>query len=269
MNDPLIGIETLMFCDETKFSVNDGDHEDAIYYFCVAVNKSMAQKISKEFKEALSKNKIQAPTFHSTTIFKEIRPREQLMNDICNLIVKNRLHCFCFKYSKASLFESTKALSYLDDNNLFNFKSQEFQALFYLLIILNTHLRDHQPEMLSRDIVMYFDRNVYGKTETEAFNFPTEHFVVKRMTFSEKSLISLLSLPDFLGYIFRKSKKSQNKVQFGNNELEKSNLVINSYLSILEIEKNGLFHFLEIDNNNLQKALGNLIPGNTDNYKQV
>ena len=48
---------------------------------------------------------------------------------------------------------------------------------------------------------MYFDRNVYGKEDIEGFNFPDDRFVIKRMTFSEKSLISLLALPDFFEHL--------------------------------------------------------------------
>lgn len=75
------------------------------------------------------------------------------------------------------------------------------------------------------------------------------------MTFSEKSLISLLSLPDFFGYIFRKSKNSQNKVQFGDNTNETSELVINCYKCLTDINNAKLFHFLDVDSNVLGRAL--------------
>lgn len=94
---------------------------------------------------------------------------------------------------------------------------------------------------------MYFDRNVYGVNEVEAFNFPSDHFILKRMTFSKKSLVNLLSLPDFFGYIFRKPKKSQNNVQGGDITLETSKLAINSYKRIVEITEAGLFHFIDVD----------------------
>ncbi|MBB6237799.1 hypothetical protein HDC90_002421 [Pedobacter sp. AK013] len=122
------------------------------------------------------------------------------------------------------------------------------------------------PNLLKREIVMYFDRNVYGVNEVEAFNFPSDHFILKTMTFSEKSLVSLLSLPDFFGYIFRKSKKSQNKVQSGDNSLETSKLVINSYKGILEIKHAGLFHFIDVDKNILDQAL-QVVNHGTDDLK--
>jgi len=102
---------------------------------------------------------------------------------------------------------------------------------------------------------MCFDRNVYGKSDIESFIFPPSNFVLKQMTFSEKSLIRLLSLPDFFGYIFRKSKKSQNKAQFGEKIIETSCLAINCYKCLVAINAAGLFRFIDIDKNILEKAL--------------
>lgn len=252
------GIETLLFCDETKFYINDGDLEDVIYYFAVSVEKSMVQKINNDFKMILSKHKVKAPIYHSTTVFKEGRPRTALMDELVQLIIQNNLNCFCYKYSKALFFEPTKQLGKFN-NDIINFDKIEFQALFYFVTVLNTYVRDAVPRLLKRDIVMYFDRNVYGVKDIEAFNFPSGHFVLNRMTFSEKSLISLLSLPDFVGYMFRKSKKSQDKIQNGDTSIETSTLVINSYKGLTGIEKAGLFRFIEVDQNILNQALQSFI----------
>lgn len=254
MRDIFSGVGTILFCDETKFYINDGDLEDEIYYFAVSVPVDLVSKIDRDFKIILSKYNVQAAVYHSTNVFKESRTRDKLMNELVQLIIQNKLNCFCYKYSKALFFESTKSLVKFN-NDIIDFNKTEFQAVFYFLIVLNTLLRDQVPDLLKKEIVMYFDRNVYGVNEVEAFNFPSDHFILKRMTFSEKSLVSLLSLPDFFGYIFRKSKKSQNKVQGGDITLETSKLAINSYNGILEITEAGLFHFIDVDKNILDQAL--------------
>lgn len=254
MDNILTGIETILFCDETKFYVNDGDFEDAIYYLAVSVDKRKVPDIHREFNAVLAKHKVKVATYHSTTVFKESRPRTALMDDLVQVIIHNKLNCFCYKYSKSLFFEPTKHLAKFN-NDIIDFNKVEFQALFYFLTILNTYLRDSVPLLLKKEISMYFDRNVYGVNDIEAFNFPSSDFILKQMTFTEKSLISLLSLPDFLGYIFRKSKKSQNKVQFGDKKIETSQLVINSYKCLTQISSAGLFRFIDIDSKIFSEAL--------------
>ncbi|MBL7837017.1 MAG: hypothetical protein JNM67_05845 [Bacteroidetes bacterium] len=239
-------IETIFFCDESKFYTNAGDYDDAIYYFSIAVDKSLKNKLENELKNILAKRKVQAPVYHSTSIFSERGPRKYLMDDLCNLIVENKLQCFCFKYSKPLLFKATRQLSYLN-NGILNFEKDEFQALFYFIILFNTHLRDEKPNMLKQKFAMFFDKNVYGVEGTEQFSFPDSAYVIKFMTFVEKSQIRLLALPDFLGYIFRKAKLSNNRFEAGDNSLETSRLVINSYNSLLRITESNLFNFLDMD----------------------
>ena len=191
---------------------------------------------------------MQAEVFHASKMFKETRPKRiELMNDLTKIFINNRLHAFCFKYSKSQLFEATKQLSYLNDNDIINFNSSEFQALFYFLILLNTYLRDVKPTYVIHDIGLYFDRNVYGNQKDDQLNFPDPRFVIKFMTFTEKSKISLLALADFFGYIFRKSKISQDKIKTNKDSLETSNLTISCYSSLLSLSSSGLFHFLDYD----------------------
>lgn len=245
MDNILKGVETILFCDESKFDLNDHDHEDAIYYFAVAVEKVKVPIIHKEFNNLLLKHRVQTKRYHSTDIFKKIRPRVALMDDLSEIIIRNRLLCFCYKYDKSLLFEPTKQLQKLGDN-IINFESPEHQALFYFLMELNTYLKDKNPLLLKKEISMYFDRGVYGVDDIQAFNFPNELFILNQMTHVEKSLISLLFLPDFFGYIFRKSKKSQNKVQFGDKSIESSLLTINSYKCLVNITTAKLFKFINL-----------------------
>jgi hypothetical protein len=251
--EPLKDIETILFCDETKFSTNNGDVEDAIYYFGISVLKTDVPKISKEFKDLLIKHRIKTPTFHSTTVFKKGKGRQGLMEDLTKMFISYRLYCFCVKYEKSWMLEPTRNLNFLN-SDIIDFNSQEFQALFYYLTTLNMYLQNSTLK-LKEDILLFFDRNVYGKRETEEFRFPDENFIFNKMTFVNKSEISLLALPDFLGYIFRKSKISQNKVDQGDTSLETSEQVISSYDCMLKLNEAGLFKFIQTDENKIKEAI--------------
>jgi hypothetical protein len=234
-----------LFADETKFSINNGDLEDAIFYMGITAPKKQIGAIAGELKEILSRHRYQGSCFHATRAFSEKRPRFYLMNDLTELFIRYRLHCFCYRYSKKDLFEVTQLLKGFN-NTIINFDNQEFQALYYFLMFLNTHLMDSQPANFGKQFIMYFDRNVYGTTDTEGFEFPDERFVIKRMTFVEKSAISLLALPDFFGYLFRKSKISTDRAKVENTDIEKSILTINCYTFLLKLSEAKLFHFLNI-----------------------
>ena len=243
----LLDYGTVFFCDETKFSVNDGDMENAIFYFGIAMPPEKINKIHYEFISLLAKHKVQAPEYHSKNIFGEKRIREALMFDIASIIIENKLHIFCVKYQKDLLFETTKILSYLN-NDVLKFDKPEFQALFYFLIILNTQLRDSNTFGLEPDYSMYFDRNVYGFDETEVFDFPHSEFVIKIMTFTKSSNISLIALADYVGYIFRKAKINYNEIQTGQKTMEATGLKGYCYANLLRIHQEGLFHFVDAAN---------------------
>lgn len=258
MKVPFNNIETILFCDETKFYTTNGDHEDAIYYFGVSARKQQIALLDEKFKEVLLKHKVRSQVFHAKSVFKEKRPRVRLLNELCRIIIENSLQCFCYKYPKAKVFEPTKILNKFN-SSIINFDKAEFQALFYFLTILNTFIRDEKPNLLRREIAMYFDRNVYGVNDTESFEFPSEYFVLNRMTFTERSNISLLGLPDLFGYIFRKAKISQNKAEFGDTSIESSPLTVNAYKCLLDINAAGLFHFIDITISTVEKSLKSLI----------
>ncbi len=250
----LSDVETLIFCDETKFSIANNDKEDAIYYFGISVLKNDVRKVHEQLNNILQRHKVKSDVYHSTKVFRESRPRVNLMNDLTQVIIQNRLKCFCHKYEKNKLFEVTKNLNKFN-NDILDFNKSEFQALFYFLTIVNTYLKDEKANLLKREIAMYFDRNVYGINDVEAFNFPSEHFVLKQMTFTEKSKISLLLLPDFFGYIFRKSKISKDKADFGDKTLETSQLTINAFKNLTEINASKLFYFIDTNQKTIEKAL--------------
>jgi hypothetical protein len=238
-------VDVILFIDETKFSINNNDLEDAIFYFGIAVNKIEIGTIHRELQQILILHNYQGATFHSTSAFSEKRIRQRLMNDLVTLFTKYRLNCYCYKYLKSDLYEDTKILKTLD-SDILNFGNQEFQALFYFIVNLNSYLIDPNNTQSKSKYVMYCDRNVYSQNETEAFTFPADGFVITRMTFSDKSLISLLALPDILGYLFRKAKISQDKAL--NNNVESSRLTINCFTSLLKLEEAGLFHLVNVDN---------------------
>ena len=240
-------INTILLCDETKFYLKNGDVEDAIFYFGISVPKDLVAVINKDFKDALDQVRLKKAVFHATEIFRTTRPREKLIEALTQIIIKYRLQCFCFKYPKNLLFHASKNLNYLN-NDIIDFNKDEFQALFYFVTTLNTYIRDEKPALLKQKIQMYFDRNVYGlQDDIEGFKFSRDDFLLKQMTFVEKSKIGLLALPDFFGFIFRKAKISTNRVEMGDKLLERSKLAVYSYYSLLQITTAGLFHFVDID----------------------
>lgn len=247
-------VKTFIFCDETKFYANDGNVEDEIYYFGISCEKEIVPTIDNSLKEIYLKHRLQTKIFHATTVFKERSPRKALMNDLTELIVKYRLQCFCFKYVKRRLFDITKVLTKFN-NDILQFNHGEFQALFYFVTSLNIYLKQQNTQLLKKEIGMFFDRNVYGVKDTEAFNFPKPDYEFKQMTFTEKSNISLLALPDFFGYIFRKSKIFTNKVDAGDKSLEASELTKNCFASLKSINEAGLFHFINSDEQILIEAI--------------
>lgn len=256
MNTPFSNIETLFFCDESKFYLNNGDFEDALFYFAIPVHKNEVKTVNDEFDAILKKHRIQSSVFHATRIFRGKKHRPDLIKDITDLIISHGLLCFCFKYPKNAVFEQTKLLDYLNDGDMFDFNDPEFQALFYFLILLNTHLVEDQRLNLPGPYQMFFDRNVYGKEDTEAFNFPHPNFAIKGMTFCEKSNISLLALPDFFGYVFRQVKNFQNKMDANQNP-QPDELILACQESLFAINKAGLFFLIHLQDYlpNLGKAL--------------
>ena len=239
----LDSIETIFYCDETKFSLNNNDPEDSIYYFAVSYEKSKTSELNFAYNKILENYGIDV--FHATDCFKAKSPNENLMTALCNFITSNRINCFCFRYSKSLLYEFSKKHFNRFNNSVINFNNQEFQALYYFLVTFDIYLKEN-PNLIKPNGLLFFDRNVYGRKDIEAFNFNFESPLV-RMVFVNKSKIDLLGLPDFFGYIFRKTKLSHNRVQMGDNTLETSPLVINSNLVLLALNQAKLFHFLDTD----------------------
>jgi hypothetical protein len=240
-------VETLIFCDETKFYTQNGDAENAIVYLGVAVPKSSISLLTKAFDGLISKHRIKTPTFHSTTIFKERRPRPDLANDLTALFIQYQLHCFCFKYNKDTTYEATRINFSIYNDDIFDFNNPEFQALFYYVSVLNTYLRDVRPEILQKELWLCFDRNVYGKKEIEGFDGTRPDFIIKRMSHVGKDQIKLLAFPDFFGYMFRKAKQHHNRAQLGTAPSEPSPLVSLSQANLERLAGARLFHYLDLD----------------------
>lgn len=239
----LTDINTFFFVDETKFSLNNNDIEDSIYYLAVSVKKREVQKINQQYDSIILKFDLKNG-FHASRVFKEKNPNKDLMQAFCDLIISNSLKCYCFRYSKSKLYEGSKKAFLKLNNELFDFKNQEFQALFYFVQNMISHLNEN--EEFEPKGLLFFDRNVYGQSDSEAFEF-NETDVVKRMVFLSKSKIKLIGLPDYFGYIFRIAKISQNKGELGNMLNKKSELVINCYDCLLKIVESKLFCFLDVD----------------------
>ena len=247
-------IRTIIFCDETKFELSNGDPENAIFYLGVAIPRSIVGYVNHQWQEVLKQFNVQAKVFHATKIFKERRPRAALMVALTKLIIDNQLICFCSKYPKDEVYEQTTALSHLN-SDIIDFNKKEFQALFYFLSILNGFLSEGEPDLIKQKIFLYCDRNVYGKKETERFAFPEKDYKFKRMVFAAKSEISPLALPDFFGYMFRKSKLFQNKAKFGDAQIDPSELTKTSLQCLQKIASAGLFKYLELNGQTLIAAI--------------
>lgn len=236
-------INTFFFVDETKFSVNDSDFEDSIYYIAIAVRKQEIYKINLLLESLIDKYRLEKG-FHATKVFKEKKPNQDLMFDFCNLIISNKLRCYCFKYSKSKFYEASKAVFQKYNNEILNFNNPEFQALFYFVQNLIETL--YHVNYFESKGLLFCDRNIYGKNDMECFDFESDS-TIKRMIFLSRKKIKLLALPDYFGFIFRKSKNSFNKVEFGDTSIEKSVLIINCFGCLIEINKAGLFSFLDMD----------------------
>ncbi len=140
----------------------------------------------------------------------------------------------------------TRRLEYLN-NDIHQFNRAEYQALFYFITFFNTFLIYDKPKLLKPQYVMFFDKNVYGRKDTEEFSLPEDTYIIKRLSFTDKSNLPLLALPDFFGYIFRKARLSQNKAVTGDLLLKTSPSVITCYNSLLKIQNAHLFHYLDLE----------------------
>lgn len=254
----LDNVETIIFCDETKFDIRNNEPEEAIYYLAIAVPKNKLAIIHSQLKLLMNKYRVQASVFHATTIFKGGNSRLPMVKDLGELIIQNDLKCFCYKYFKPSFFEITRTLNHLN-SEIINFNKKEFQALFYFLSILNVYLKEENPEMFKREVALFFDRNVYGVKQTEAFTFQDSAYLFKQMLFTEKSNISLLALPDFVGYMFRKAKLYHNELQLGNKVEQPSELTSAAFECLQAIQTAGLFKYLEADEAKVKQALEILV----------
>ncbi|WP_397447750.1 hypothetical protein [Polaribacter sp. R77954] len=173
------------------------------------------------------------------------------MDDLTDFIINNNLQCFQHKYKKNDLFNKAKLLEKYN-NEIIDFNKVEFQALFFFMTTLNLYVKDFNPNLLKNKISMYFDRNVYGTKETESFKFPSEKFIISDMTFCEKSKIELLFLPDFLGFLLKKSREFLIQKN-DNNELTR-----NAHKNYLKIKSSINFHSINIRNEVIENTI-NLI----------
>lgn len=59
----LDNVETIIFCDETKFDIRNKEPEEAIYYLAVATPKKNVASVYHDLKMLLNKHNIQAQFF--------------------------------------------------------------------------------------------------------------------------------------------------------------------------------------------------------------
>jgi len=241
-------VESVIFCDESKYSIKDNNAEDAVYYFAIIVPKSLIKTVTKEFESLYAAEAIQAPIFHAKKIFKSRHPRLRFMGALTNLLIEFRLYALCFKYDRSKLYEAAKiAFEHFNDGNLIDFNNPEFQALTFFGSLLDAELRSRKRHMVQGKCILFFEANVYGRERTEEMGFGDDEMVVKRVVFLLREKVKLMALPDFVGYIFRLSKISHNDAQIGKAGLESNPMVIYAWTCLIRLKEEGLFHFLDID----------------------
>ncbi|HZH96696.1 MAG TPA: hypothetical protein VEY06_12455, partial [Flavisolibacter sp.] len=87
---------------------------------------------------------------------------------------------YCFKYHKDSTYESAKtAFAHLNARPKMNFNNQELHALFFLIQAFDSYLLSHSKSIQEKAVVFFY-RNVYGRQDTEAYDFENSQ-PIKRM----------------------------------------------------------------------------------------
>jgi hypothetical protein len=141
--------------------------------------------------------------------------------------------------------EQKTVFAHLNARQEIDFNNQEFQALFFLIQAFDSYLSSNKKSIQEKAVV-FFDRNVYGRKDTEAYDFENSQ-PIKRMVFVQKKKIDLLALPDFFGFMFRKSKLYHNQKDLVLNPAE-TRLISHCHNALTAITKAGLFRFLNLDN---------------------
>ena len=245
----LKNVKSILFVDEIKFSKNNNDADDSFYFIGVLAKMEHIPEIREKFKKItldLEKG------FHATKVYKIKFPNSELMNSLTRLIVDYNLQCLVFKYDKNRFYDLTKKhLINLHFEESRKFTNHEFQALFYFLQVLELHLQT-KLNKVETPLRIYFDRLVYGINAPEEFKFDSEK--IETITFSGKSKIDLLALPDHFGYIFRNCRIKYNS-ENGSRSLSElkinesnSELLNNCISGLTSIFNSKLFVFLDIDN---------------------
>lgn len=238
-------INTVFFCDESKYHTNNGELENAFYYFAIEIDRNLISEVNFKLKSIFQKCGMQADVFHSSKIFSEKNTRNDLIRSITGLILDYKLKCICYKYQTDLAYPVLKKLNYLNDGGKINFNNAEFQALFFFVALLNSHLIEFPSQHLRPPFAMYFDKGIYGKKETDAIDPLIENYVIEWMSFTDKREIDLLALPDFFGYMFRKVKIMNNKIQF-NIPAESSLLTEQCKKNLEKLVVNHLFIFIDL-----------------------
>jgi len=244
----LENVKSILFVDEIKFSKKDNDADNSFYFIGVLAKLEQIAEIREKYQKVTVDLK---KGFHATKAYKIKSLNSELMNRLTGLIIDYNLKCLVFKYDKDRFYDLTrKHLVNLNFEESGKFTNHEFQALFYFLQVLESDLQT-KLNKVETPLRIYFDRLIYGKKKPEEFDFDSEK--IETITFSAKSKIDLLALPDHFGYIFRKCRIKYNsesglkslaelKIQESNSEL--INNCISNFTSIFNSK---LFVFLDVD----------------------
>ena len=238
----LKNIKSLLFVDEIKFSKNNNDIDDSFYFIGVLVDINSVFSVQEKFESLTSDLQ---KGFHATRAYRTKNPNSELMNNLTELIIRNKLKCLVFKYDKNKFYDSTKTFG---SNSNFQekkkFKNHEFQALFYFMQTLEHYLHS-SLDFVETPLRIYFDRGIYGVKQHDEFEFDSKK--IETITFCSKKKIDLLALPDHVGYLFAKFRLKYNSINDSKNELINSDLFNNCILNFKAIYSKELFKFIDID----------------------
>lgn len=225
---------TIFIADETKFHINNNEHETAVYYIAIEVPKGKANIVQFQYDEIIKKHKLSSKGFHASKILKEKSPNKSLIIDLSHLIVSNNIRCFWFKYSFIENFEKIKKAYSKFSTNDIDFTNFEHQGLYSFVATLQNFLSEDKSFVPKG--ILFCDRNFYGVSKTEE-RFFSENHPITSMTHTSKSKIKLIGLPDFICYIIRKTQI----LELESPPQEPSELLFYSTVAISQIIKKGLF----------------------------
>ena len=176
----------------------------ALFYWCIVVPKWKVSIVQKGVRELVK----DPGRFHAKDKYKLKSPDLNLMRDLTQLIIANKIECLCFPFFKGWL-KSPRLLA-LQEVQFTNHKLrlEDYRVVsFYLLV---HYLNWYVPRYLAFQAQMWLvgDRKILGFDDKWKI-FPGGRVLnmIDRILINTRKDVPLLVLPDHVGHISWKSKK--------------------------------------------------------------